>query len=386
MKAWIDNIFPSHVEMLKELAAIPAPSHDEGRRAKRILELLCEMGVDAHIDGAGNVLAPFGCEGRDDITVFSAHTDVVFPDTEPLPVREENGLLYAPGVGDDTANFAAMLTIIRYLKENSLVPIDPVLFVFNTCEEGLGNLKGTRRLFSDFAGRIKALVSFDCAFEEGMIVKAVGSERWRVTCRAQGGHSYMDFGNSNAIHRMAELVSELYRQQIPDTNGCRSTYNVGTIEGGTSVNTIAESCSVLYEYRSDDRGALEALRGQFEELLKKRESEDARFEAELIGERPCGSGVDPAKQRELIDACAEVIGDILGKKPEENTGSTDANIPLSLGVPAVTFGLYSGGGMHTRGEWLDIASLKSGLLMGLRLVTRHFTRYGVIHFNSRRGF
>ncbi len=372
MKAWIESVFPSHYSLLSELASIPAPSHDEWRRAERILCILRGMGAEAYSDGAGNVIAPFGCDGRDDITVYSAHTDVVFGDTSPLPVREEGGRLYAPGVGDDTANVAAMITIIRYIKEHGLRPVRPVMFVFNTCEEGLGNLKGTRRLFEDHAGRIRELVSFDCAFEEGMITRAVGSERWRVTCRAQGGHSYNSFGNSNAIHRLAELIAALYRQPVPRLEGAKATYNVGMIEGGTSVNTIAESASMLYEYRSDDRRALEALRNSFFDTIKQNEAADALFTTELIGERPCGGEVDEDALAALIKRCGAVYASVMGAEPKTTSGSTDANIPLSLGIPAVTFGLYSGEGAHTREEWLDISSLKAGLLIGIRLVTEGY--------------
>ena len=223
---------------------------------------------------------------------------------------------------------------------------------------------------SDFAGRIKELISFDCSFESGVIVTAVGSERWRVRVSAEGGHSFSAFGNSNAIHELSKLIVKLYGQTVPEKAGCRTTYNVDRIEGGTSINTIAESAEMLYEYRSDDRECLSLMRESFKRLLEEAGSERAGFSAELIGERPCGGDVDEAAYRELIAACADAISRVLGGEVRMGKGSTDANIPLSLGVPAVTFGLYSGDGEHTREEWLKIDSLKPGLEIGMGLVLR----------------
>lgn len=362
----------AHIELLKKFAAIPAPSHHEEKRVEFLLNELRAMGVEnAYEDAAKNVIVPMGGDGP--YTVYSAHTDVVFPDTEPLPVEERDGRLFAPGVGDDTANAAAMLTMLRYIKENRLKPVEPVLFVFDSCEEGLGNLKGIRQIMKDFEGRIKELVSFDCSLDEGMVVRAVGSERWRITARTKGGHSYGAFGSPNAIHRMAQLVTRLYSQELPNVRGQRTTYNAGVITGGTSINTIAQSAELLYEYRSDEYVSLEFMRTQFMRLLEEANCPEARFEAELLGERPCGKDVDEAAQERLLARCAAAIEAVTGEPPALSSGSTDANVPLSLGIPAVTFGLCIGEGAHTREEWLDISSLETGLKIGLKLVVEgHF--------------
>lgn len=366
IKDWIDRHFEEHLKLLKELAAIPAPSHKEDKRVRFLTELLSSEGIYAYTDEAKNVIVPMG-EG-DGACVYSAHTDVVFPDETPLPVREENGLLYAPGVGDDTANAAAIVTIIRYVKEHGLKAKRPVLFVFNSCEEGLGNLKGTRQLLRDSGSRISEFVSFDCSLEEGMVTRAVGSERWRVTVKTAGGHSYSAFGKPNAIHRMARFVDALYSQEVPQSEGSRTTYNAGLISGGTSINTIAPEAELYYEYRSDDHRHLAAMQNSFKRLLNEADTPEAAFSAELIGERPCGANVDDAAMEKLIGRCSRAITGVTGRPIESCSASTDANIPLSLGIPAVTFGLYSGGGAHTRGEWLSIDSLKTGLEIGISLV------------------
>ena len=373
MKTWIDTHFEEHLRLLKTLAAIPAPSHQEDQRVAFIKDYLEQAGArGVYVDEAKNVLLPLGCEGQGGITVYMAHTDVVFPDLTPLPVAEAEGKLYAPGVGDDTANVAAILSIIRYILEQNLTPREPVLFVLNSCEEGLGNLKGVRQLMKDYAGRIKEVISFDGTMAGGLVTRAVGSERWRVTVSTMGGHSYSAFGNPNAIHHLALLIERLYRQDLPDWADQKTTYNVGTIQGGTTINSIAQQAEMLYEYRSDDEKALAMMREQFFRILEEARGPKALIEKELIGERPCGGSVDPLAQRALWDRCGGALSAALGSPAPRRSSSTDANIPLSLGVPAVTFGLYNGDGEHTREEWLEINSLKPGLALGMGLVLGHF--------------
>ena len=373
MKKWIDADFGAHLSLLKTLAAIPAPSHHEEQRAAFIKNWLEEAGAEkVYIDAAQNVILPFLRDDSDAITVYMAHTDVVFPDLTPLPVTQDGNILRAPGVGDDTANVAAILTCARYILEQGLRPRESVLLVLNSCEEGLGNLKGVRQIVSDFSPHIRELISFDCTLDEGLICRAVGSERWRISAATAGGHSYGDFGRPNAVHRMAQLVSRLYQQQLPAWPDQHTTYNVGVISGGTSVNTIAQDAQILYEYRSDDARALDFMRKQFFRIMEEVKDQDVSWSRELLGERPCGGAVDTAAWEKLLQRCAAAIENVTGVRPGRRSGSTDANIPLSQGIPAVTFGLYRGGGAHTREEWLDIDSLKPGLELCFELVTSHF--------------
>ena len=386
MNDWTDEYFEAHLALLKTLAAIPAPSHHEDERAAFIKDWLDRAGAPgAYIDEAKNVVLPWGCgsrndvtgscAARNDVTVYMAHTDVVFPDLTPLPVREENGLLYAPGVGDDTANAAALMTVIRRLLDLGRTPVQPVLFVFNSCEEGLGNLKGVRQIMKNWAGRVKEVVSFDCTMPGGVVCRAVGSERWRVTVRTRGGHSFSDFGAPSAIHRLALLIARLYEQALPDWDDQHTTYNAGVIRGGTTVNSIAQEAEMLYEYRSDDKKALAMMREQFFDLLTEAQTaagSGASFSKDLLGERPCGDAVDPAAARALWDRCARAVRSVTGASVFPRSGSTDANLPLSLGIPALTFGLYEGAGEHTREEWLRIDSLKPGLQLAFTLVSEHF--------------
>ncbi len=365
---WCDEHFTEQLQLLKELAAIPAPSHQEEKRAAFIRDWLIAQGApEVIMDPALNVVLPFGCEGRDDLRVYMAHTDVVFPDTEPLPVREEDGRLYAPGVGDDTANVSALMLCAKYILTHPGCLTGPVLLVFNSCEEGFGNLKGVRQIMADYAGRVAELVSFDLEYT-AMVHRAVGSERWLVRAETCGGHSWSAFGNPNAIACLSKLICKLFGQPLPQVPDTRTTYNAGTIQGGTSVNTIAQSARMTYEYRSDDHGCLEQMRSQFLALVEEANSAEAKFTIEPLGERPCGNAVPEDAQARLLSRCAAAVQSVTGMAPEFCSASTDANIPLSLGIPATTFGLYLGAGAHTREEYIEIDSLKPGLRIALLVI------------------
>ncbi|HWQ59280.1 MAG TPA: M20/M25/M40 family metallo-hydrolase, partial [Clostridia bacterium] len=180
--------------------------------------------------------------------------------------------------------------------------------------------------------------------------------------------SYGDFGNRNAIHSLASLIGALYTVKPPEKDGSKTTYNVGKIEGGTSVNTIAQKASMLYEYRSDNRECLEAMRKAFQATVGAFEAMGTAFETELLGVRPCMGEVDEALQAAHLARCARAITQATGAAPAARSGSTDANIPFSLGIPSAVFGLYRGDGAHTREEYVELASLKTGLLCALRLM------------------
>lgn len=366
--AWCREHHAQHTALLKELAVIPAPSHQEQQRVAFIRDWLYAAGArEVLVDSACNVILPLGDRTGEDISVFMAHTDVVFPDTTPLPLEERDGRLYAPGVGDDTANVVALMLCAKYILTHGLRPKSPVLLVFNSCEEGLGNLKGVRQLMADYAGRVREVVSFDLTWST-VVSRAVGSERWKVTASTRGGHSYLDFGSPNAIAHLAALITRLYQQQVPKQPGQTTTYNVGTITGGTSVNTIAQQAELTYEYRSDDRNCLSFMGAQFTRILEEIRSPQAQFEAELLGERPCAGEVDPAQQEQLLRRCERAVEDVVGTAPRRVSLSTDANLPLSLGVPATTVGLCQGALAHTRQEYVELSSLTPGLCIALKLI------------------
>lgn len=353
------------IQLISDLCRIPAPSHKEQRRAAFCKDWLERAGFsDVLIDEACNVLAPLG-DLSQEIVVFMAHTDTVFPEETELPQRLEDGKLFAPGVGDDTANLANLMFCARYALQNMPQPPHGILFVCNSCEEGLGNLKGSRQLMKDYGTRVKAVYSFD-GYMNGACNHAVGSHRYRVTIKTEGGHSYGDFGNQNAIAVMAAMIEQIYRIQPPKEG--KTTYNVGAIEGGTSVNTIAQKASMLFEYRSDSQSGLSFMKDRFESLVQDLQLCGVDIEVKLLGERPGMPSGEHLQQRALEVRFSEIYRKVLGKEIDFHAGSTDCNIPLSMGIPAICCGTVLGGKPHTYEEWISLDSLADGLRLALSMV------------------
>lgn len=353
------------LQTLRDLCNIPAPSHQEKERAdycKRWLETQGAQGV--YIDDALNVIFPYQAEGSDQLTVFAAHTDTVFPDTEPMPYREDGERIYCPGVCDDTASVVTLLMMAKYYIDHSVSAKNGILFICNSCEEGLGNLKGTRQLFSDYQGRIKQFITFDSSLNT-IADRCVGSRRYQVTATTEGGHSYLAFGNANAIAALSNIINEIYRIELPQTNE-KTTYNVGTVEGGTSVNTIAQRATMLCEYRSDSNDALLRMKERFLAIFEQAKSKDVSIDIKLVGDRP-GANIDYAKVDAIKNRIAPLIEEIIGEPLRYTSSSTDCNIPLSLGIPALCIGTNNFQGIHTREEWLDKATLPLGLEIAIRI-------------------
>jgi acetylornithine deacetylase/succinyl-diaminopimelate desuccinylase-like protein len=359
-------------QMLLELASIPAPSNQEEKRARYCKNWLEHYGAKGvYIDEALNVIYPIGCTKENPIVVVMAHMDTVFPDTDEIPVLQKDGKILAPGIGDDTANLSALLFVARYIAENNLLPSSVgVLIVANSGEEGLGNLKGSKQICKDFGKRIKEFISFD-GYMSGMCADAVGSKRVRIEMKTEGGHSYGAFGNRNAIAYLSSMITSLYTITPPCT-GRRTSYNVGSIKGGTSVNTIAQQAEMLYEFRSDSREDLAFMDNHLEAVIAYYRAKGITVNVEIVGERPCNGEVDETKQEELVLKANRIVEKYYGKQPTCEPGSTDCNIPLSMGIPSVCLGTVSGGGAHTREEWIEESSLETGYHIAFELIMSYF--------------
>jgi len=356
---------PLLLQTLKELCLIPAPSGKEEKRAAYCKEWLENIGArGVYIDDALNVVYPLNCDGSNEITVFVAHTDTVFPDLEPMPYVDDGEKIHCPGVGDDTASLTVMLLMVKYCLENKLQPAKGFLFVCNSCEEGLGNLKGTRQIFKDYAGRIGSFISFDSSLDT-IANECAGSHRYEVEVQTEGGHSFKKFGNANAIAKLAELISKIYAIELPKKEGRRTTYNVGIVSGGTSVNTIAQSAKMLCEYRSEDKDCLAYMEEKFAEIFKSAESDEVKVLVNKVGDRPC-SDIAPEKVQTLVDQLRPEIQAVIGSEVRLKSSSTDCNIPLSMGIPALCIGVYRGAGSHTREEWVQKDTLVPGLEVAIR--------------------
>lgn len=367
-RAYAQSVKDEQLALLKELGSVPSPTRHEDERAVFCRDWLMSKGArDVYIDDAKNTICRINYTDDRELIVFAAHTDIVFPDTEPLEVIEENGRLYAPGIGDDTGNLVNLLLCARYLLENGTGTEYGVLIVANSCEEGLGNLDGTKALFEKYGSRVKYYYSFD-GYMPDCCCGAVGSHRYKVTCTTEGGHSLVDFGKPNAIEHLCRLVEELYSIEVPQE--AKTTYNVGRFEGGTTVNTIAQSASMLYEFRSGSQDCLKVMEGAFEAAVEKCSEEDAPLSVELLGIRPGSGPIDADVMERFTSLSDSIIKKFCGEVRHEAL-STDSNIPLSVGIPANTIGTVCGAGMHTREEWIDIASLQTGLALALTLVLQY---------------
>lgn len=376
-------------QLLLELAQIPAPSNHEEKRAQFCRDWLEKQGAEGvYVDEALNVVYPVGCTENNPVMVFMAHSDVVFPDTEPLPLVVEDGKIKCPGVGDDTANVVALLTAAKYIAQQKLVPgkaenctdtnsadenicaqAPGILLVVNSGEEGLGNLKGSRRIMEDYSGRVAEFITFDGG-PKHITNRAVGSKRYRIEVDTEGGHSYGSFGNRNAIAYLASLIDTLYTMKVPPKG--KTTYNVGTISGGTSVNTIAQHAEMLYEFRSDERESLEIMEQHLNAAIAFYRAKGIQVTVTLMGDRPCSGEVDWSREEALMERSAQAVRNHYGCDVTFSAGSTDCNVPLSVGVPAVCVGCVEGAGAHTREEYAEIDSLLPGLKVAFELILYHF--------------
>lgn len=371
---YVDSRLGQIERMLVTLARIPAPSGKEERRAEFCRDLLYRAGGKAFIDEALNVVLPIGVSEDADqpLRVVMAHSDVVFPDEDELPLSVDNDgkCIRCPGILDDTVNAVALLVTAEFILTRGLVPRDfGLLLVVNSCEEGLGNLKGSRMIADTYGDRIKEFVSFDlgnCAGSD----RAVGSERYRVEVRTEGGHSYGNFGNRNAIAYLSRMISVLYEIKVPEKG--KTTYNVGTVGGGTSVNTIAQYAKMLYEFRSDEKESLDDMREKFFSVVEDFRGQGLDVTVTEVGNRPCSAGVDENAMEELMARARTAAERYRGCRMKFYPASTDCNVPLSRGIPAVCVGFFDGGGSHTREEFFVRDSLAAGIKASAQMILAGF--------------
>ena len=361
--------------IVRELCRIPAPSHHEENRAAWCEKWFRQAGGrNVYVDDALNAVCEHNVTNDNDVMVIMAHIDTVFPDLEPMPFEEKDGLFYSPGVTDDTGNLASLLVAVRYILQNDIRTTCGMVFVANSCEEGLGNLKGSRKIVETYGKRIREFITVDGTRLERIVTGAVGSHRYEVTVRTEGGHSYAAFGNRNAIFYLSSIITALYGVKVPEDGDSKTTYNVGLISGGTSVNSIAQEATMVYEYRSTSKSCLEIMKKMFNKVLDAYRSMGISVEAKKIGDRPCTGDVNPEAHEALIAKADDTIFRILGKHGDRAYSSTDANTALGIGIPAICIGGAVGGRCHTREEWLDPESLLDGSRLILDFLTHYFAQ------------
>lgn len=344
-----------------EMCQIPAPSYEEGEKAEYVRKKMMDAGLeDVHIDEVGNVLGTWKGTGNGPRIMIAGHTDTVFPRETDLTLKKAGERYSCPGIGDDTRAVAELLSLARALNATGIHGEGDIVFCANVCEEGLGDLRGIKHAFKDMAnGHYDGFVSIDDKNTSGIIYQAVGSERYLVTFHGTGGHSFTGFGIPNPIHAMGRAIAKISDFQTPKNP--KTTFSVGVVNGGTSVNVIAAECSMLVDMRSVDAGELKKLSVKFHQAVENAvQEENARWEDkdnritvtfEQKGKRPAGT---QDKSCQIVQA-ANAANQALGMETLYiGAASTDANIPISLGIPAITVGWGGkGGGEHTIHEWYE---------------------------------
>src|SRR6266436_3387139 len=371
---WFRSQEPQLAHWQLEMARISAPPFGEGPRAAWLAERFRELGLDdVRVDDVGNVFGIHPGFGRRYVAL-SAHIDTVFPAGTPLNVRQQGSRLYGPGVSDNGAGATAMLGIVALLRSVRVRHALPFLFIGNVGEEGEGDLRGMRHIFATprWKDSIAYSLILDGAGSDTIVAEALGSRRFEIIVRGPGGHSWSDFGTPNPIVILAKAIDTFTATTVPDTP--KTTFNIGVIRGGTSVNSIPESASMKIDLRSTSTPELErlerSLRVSLDQAMEaeqrmaenrgsaQRKTHSLTSEVVVIGDRPAGELEANARILQVVRAVDAQLGNVA----QVQRASTDANIPLSMGREAVAIGGGgSGGGAHTLQEWFDCSGRELGL-------------------------
>ena len=349
---------PHFVEEQIRICEIPAPPFHEEVRGKELERLFKEAGLEnVRIDKAGNVIGVRPGASAHPNLLFQAHLDTVFPEGTDVKVTREGTVLKGPGIGDDCRGLVVMLGLIKALNDAKVKTPGTITFVADVGEEGLGDLRGTKNLFDDsLKGQVDKFISVD-GLGLGITDVGVGSYRYRVTFKGPGGHSFGAFGMANPIQAMGRAIAKIDNFEVP-TNP-KTTFNVGRVGGGTSVNAIPFECWMEVDMRSSDKDSLEAVNTKFKAAVQQAVAEENQrwnnrgpvsVSPELVGVRPAGT----TSPDSAIVITAIAVTKIFGGSGRTGEGSTDANVPMNRGIPAITIGGGgAGSGAHSLGEMFD---------------------------------
>jgi tripeptide aminopeptidase len=353
------------------ITEIPAPPFQEAQRAAAVKELLAQAGLTAQIDKTGNVIGELRGVNEKEIIVVAAHLDTVFPAGTELKVHREGSRMTAPGISDNGTGVAALLALAHAMQFAHLKPQRTILFVGDVGEEGEGNLRGIRVLVDAYREKLKGFIVLDGSGTDHVTTKALASRRLEALITGPGGHSWSDFGMPNPINALVRGSVRFINTKVPASP--RTTFNIGQIEGGTSVNSVPHEARLKLDIRSESEDELSRLESALRECIiagVRDEMESARdrskgkleWKVELLGSRPGG---ELAPDSPLL-AALRAADEIVGNQSRIERSSTDANIPLSLGIDAISIGAGgSGGGAHSLQEWYDSAGRETGLKRAL---------------------
>jgi tripeptide aminopeptidase len=353
------------IELAIQIQQIPAPTFQEQKRAEFVQGLfLAERLNDVCIDETGNVFARLSGKGEGKPLIVSAHLDTVFPGETDLRVTRGSELIHGPGLGDNSLGVATLFGLLWSLRERNIQPRGDIWFVANIGEEGLGDLRGMKAVVDRFGGDVHAYLVLEGLALGHVYHRAVGVKRYRVTVHTVGGHSWSDYGQPSAVHELAKLVVALSSLELPSHP--RTTMNVGKISGGTSVNVIASESTFDLDLRSEGQESLANLISVAEKLIHKANRSGVSIEAQVIGQRPAG---EISVAHPLVILARDCLR-AQGLEPGLISGSTDANVPLSKGYPAIVLGVTTGGSAHTIHEYINTPPIAQGLEQLVSFVSR----------------
>jgi acetylornithine deacetylase/succinyl-diaminopimelate desuccinylase-like protein len=359
------------VQRAIEIQQIPAPTFKEQSRAAFVRACFEQEGLqDVSQDEIGNVFARLPGKSSEPFLVVSAHTDTVFPEETDLAVSRAGNRVNGPGIGDNSVGVAGLFGLVWLLRQEGIELPGDIWLVANVCEEGLGDLAGMRRVVDRFGEAPLGYIVLEGLALGRLYHRGLGVKRYQITVKTHGGHSWVDYGSPSAIHILTDLAQQILSIRLAYRK--RSTINIGRISGGVSINTIAPYAELQLDLRSESGRVLGILSRKVEDIVRFAERPEVEFECKLIGSRQFGE-IDPAHpivQLGIDALAAQGIEAIL------MIGSTDANVPLSRGIPAICIGLTSGGAAHTEGEFMQTTHLSKGLAQLKTVVTRAFEVLG----------
>lgn len=357
------DLLPGVIDLTEAIARIPAPTGDEFARARHVATVLSNAGGAVHgPDDLGNVWATIGDPDAAPPVVLAAHTDTVFAAGTDLAIHRDETRLHGAGIGDNSLGVAAMLTLPALFLDLGVAPAGPVVLAAPVGEEGLGNLVGIRAIMDRFPNA-RSMVAIEGHNLGRVTYAAVGSRRIEVVVEGPGGHSWGNYGRSSAIHVLGNLIAAVSAIRVP--NRPKTTLNVGMIDGGISINTIAPRASMLIDMRSLDADSLDDLSRKVMARLVST-APGITVATRVLGERPAGH-VDP--DAPIVRTAKRVLSG-LGQEAILDASSTDANVAISRGIPAICIGLTTGGNVHRTDEWVGVDQIPIGLSQ-LALLTLH---------------
>ena len=350
---------PDIVEQTIAIQQIPAPTFAEAERAAYIERRFVEAGlVDISQDALHNVYGRFpGSQPANNLSVIiSAHSDTVFPAETDLAIRREGHLIHGPGIGDNSTGVAGLIALAESLRLHQIQPLADIWFVSNVGEEGLGDLRGMWAVVERFGADAIYLVVEGGLYSQ-ISHQAIGVQRYEISISTPGGHSWGNFGRRSAIHELGLLIAAIDKLQVPTKP--KTTYNVGVIEGGTSINTIAQTARMLLDLRSEEPQRLAILVSEVEKLVSLRQKQkDVSVQMTKIGSRPAGQ---MRREAPLVQQAVAAMRQVGCPQISFIASSTDANVPLSQGFTAVCIGLTESGNAHRLDEYMDSTHLSAGM-------------------------